>query len=251
MKKSERYIPRSYVVLIVAVVALWLSQWAAAAPLSQGEDVAVISSPTSNAVVQGTVQITGSADYPSFQFYIIEFSPEPITGDQWQIIGSIHEAPVLNGLLETWNTTAVPDGSYTLRLRVVRVDGNYSEGFAQQIVVSNAQPVPTDTPTPGAVETALPTVTPTDLPPTPTISIEQPVVETATPRPIPTIPALSDPDEGSSLIPNVTGFSLTPLQDACLFGAGAMLSLFAFFGFLAALRTFILGFVHRWQRRSR
>jgi hypothetical protein len=62
---------------------------------------------------------------------------------------------------------------------------------------------------------------------------------------------LADPDEGGSLIPAVTGFSLSPLQNACLFGAGVMLSVFLLFGFLAALRTFIIGFIHQWQRKSR
>jgi hypothetical protein len=220
--------------------------------LAQGEDLAIISSPASNAVLQGTVQITGSADYPSFQFYIVEFSPEPVTGDQWQIIGVIHEAPVVNGVLETWNTSLYPDGSYTIRLRVVRLDGNYSETFSQQVVISNAQPIPTNTPTPGPTTQAPagpPTTTPTPLPPTPTIVIDQPVVETPTPRPVPTSPPLQDPDEEQSFIPTVSGFSLIPLRDACIYGAGMMFVLFLALGFLSALRRLILGFVERRRRK--
>lgn len=250
---------KSHLVLILAgLVLLWLAQFtgAVAAPQPQGQDVAVITNPTSNAVVSGVVPITGSADYPTFQFYIVEFHSEPVTGDNWQIIGQIHETPVLDGQLETWDTTLTPDGSYTLRLRVVRLDGNYSEAFAQQVVVSNTQPVATDTPASQSVDedtglAPIPTVTPTDLPPTPTIAIEQPVVDTPTPRPTETPVPLADPDEGGSLIPAVTGFSLSPLQDACLFGAGVMLSVFLLFGFLAALRTFIIGFIDQWQRKSR
>ncbi|HRV96574.1 MAG TPA: hypothetical protein P5526_30745, partial [Anaerolineae bacterium] len=173
----------------------WISQpvWINAAPLRQGEDIAVISAPSSNAVVQGVVPITGSADHPSFQFYIVEFSPEPV-GDQWQIIGAIREQPVINGDLVTWDTTSVPDGSYTLRLRVVRLDGNYTEAFSQQVVVANSQPTPTPTPPPVISTTepgqeifiVEPTITPTDLPPTPTIIIDQPIVDTPTPRPVAT-----------------------------------------------------------------
>jgi hypothetical protein len=214
---------------------------------AQGQDLAIIGSPASNSVVRGTVQITGSADYPSFQFYILEVAPEPVT-DQWQIIGEIHEQPVIDGVLETWDTTLVPDGSYTLRLRVVRLDGNYSEAFSQQVVVTNAQPIPTDTPTPAGPETGPtrpPTTTPTPLPPTPTIVIEQPIVDTPTPRPIPTTPPLTDPEEETSLIPTVSGFSLSPLRDACIYGGGLMVVVFLLFGFLSAIRQIVIGIINR------
>lgn len=241
---------------LMALLLLGLSQFAGvqAAPAAQGQDLAVINDPASNGVVRGSVQIIGSADHPSFQFYAIEFSPEPVTGDQWQIVGATHNTLVINGVLETWDTTLIPDGSYTLRLRVVRLDGNYSEAFSQQIVVSNTQPLPTDTPAaPTPVEELVPsspTDTPTPLPPTPTVLIEQPIVETPTPRPVETTAPLTDPDEVTSLVPTVTGFSFSPLRDACIYGAGIMFSVFLLFGFLAALRTFIMGFVHRLRRKT-
>jgi hypothetical protein len=261
MKKKQELIAQKYRLVLLSltvVITIWVTQLAIAiaAPRLQGEDAAEINNPTNSAVVSEVVPITGSADYPTFQFYIVEFHPEPVTGDQWQIVGQIHETPVINGQLETWDTRPIPDGSYTLRLRVVRLDGNYSEAFVQQVVVSNSQPPPTPTaplPEEGAVPDVplVPTVTPTDLPPTPTILIDQPIVDTPTPRPTETPVALADPGQSNSLIPSVTGFSMSPLQNACLFGAGIMLSVFLFFGFLAALRTFIIGFVQQWQRRSR
>ncbi len=231
---------------LIIIAIFWLLQFSAvvAAPESQGQDIAIITEPINNAVIQGSVPIIGSADFPSFQFYIVEFHPEPVTNNQWQIIGTIHETPALNTVLETWDTTLIPDGSYTLRLRVVRLDGNYSEFFSQQVVVSNAQPIVTDTPTP--TPALIPSATPTDLPPTPTIVIDQPIVDTPTPRPVETSPPLEDPEEESgSFIPTVTGFSTIPLRDACLYGAGLMLSVFVLFGFLSALRMFIKGFVDR------
>lgn len=236
---------------MLLIFALFLLALPGGVAVAQGEDLAIISSPTSNSVVRDTVQITGSADYPSFQFYILEVSPEPVTGDRWQIIGDIHEEPVVDGVLETWNTGLVPDGSYTIRLRVVRLDGNYSEAFSQQVVVANAQPAPTDTPTPAPTpaEAGPPTTTPTPLPPTPTIVIEVPVVETPTPRPVPTSPPLQDPEEDQSIIPTVSGFSVIPLRDACIYGGGLMLVIFLAFGFLSALRRLILGFIERRRRR--
>ena len=254
-KRATLFQGRQTFLILIVILMFWLAQFsgATAAPEQQEEDIAVITNPASNDVVSGVVQISGSSDHPSFQFYIIEVSPEPV-GDQWQIIGQIHETPVINGLLETWDTTLTPDGSYTLRLRVVRLDGNYSEFFAQQVVVANAQPLPADTPTPlSTPETPVelpPTVTPTPLPPTPIIVIEQPVVETPTPRPaVPTSPPLADPEGNTTFIPTITGFSVTPLRDACLYGAIVMLSIFLFFGFLSTLRIFIKGFMDSIRRR--
>lgn len=253
VKKQQTLFKYLILLTILTLLASGLAPFARvmASPSLQGEDLAIIDTPASNAVVRGQVQIIGSSDHPSFQFYIIEVSPEPVAGDQWQIIGATRNTPVINGVLETWDTTLVPDGSYTLRLRTVRLDGNYTEAFSQQVVVANTQPLPTDTPVPTeeVVVPSAPTETPTPLPPTPTVSIEQPIVETPTPRPVETSAPLQDPDEVTSFIPTVSGFSLTPLRDACIYGAGVMLGVFLLFGFLAALRTFIMGFIHRMRRR--
>lgn len=239
----------NFLLILLVLAVLWLIQFSGvmAAPPAQGQDIAVITSPANNAVVQGVVQIQGSADHPQFQFFKVEFAPEPVTGDQWQIIGNLQEQPVIEGVLGTWDTTLYPDGSYTLRLQVVKIDGNYNEAFVQQVVISNSQPIPTDTPE--VEETPTPTVTPTEVPPTPTIVIEQPVVETPTPRPLATSPPLEDPEESDTFIPEVQGFSFAPLRDTCLYGMGLMVGIFLFFGFLMALRTFILGLMDRLRRR--
>ncbi len=248
MKKRAVLLTVSLLFLL-AVTSWPRSLGVLAAPPVQGADIAVISQPASNAIVSGVVQIIGSADHPSFQFYVIDIAPEPnLNNDQWATLGTTHDKPVINGVLETWDTTLFPDGSYTLRLRVVRLDGNYAEYFTRQVVVSNTQPTPT--PTPEVKETPTPTVTPTPLPPTPTIVIEGPVVDTPTPRPIPTNPPLENPDESDSLVPTVTGFSVSPLVDACIYGAGVMLGVFLLFGLLATLRLFIQGFIDRVKRKS-
>jgi len=157
MKKLITILPKLHrlpALVVLFTIAIWLLQYSGvkAAPPPQAGDIAVISSPTSNAVVSGTVEILGSADHPSFQFYVVDIGPEPNIGDQWSTIGATHDTPVINGRLETWDTRLVPDGSYTIRLRVVRLDGNYTEFFARQVVVSNTQPVSTDTPAAPAPE---------------------------------------------------------------------------------------------------
>lgn len=226
---------RTWPLIIVALILAGLSAvgWhsALAAPPAQGE-LALITSPQNNAIVRGLVPILGSAVHPQFQFYKVEYAREPVSDINWVIIGAIREEQIVDGQLEVWDTTQVPDGSYTLRLRVVRLDGNYSEYSVVQVVVANAQP--TETPTPA--ETPTPTLTPTPLPPTPTILIEQPALPTsvATPLPTPVTPLPTPSEEGANF-----NLDVMPLQTACLYGAGISLGLFLLFGFMAALRNLI------------
>jgi hypothetical protein len=217
---------------------------ALAAPPAQG-DLSVITSPTNNAVVRGQVPIVGSAIHPQVQFYKVEFSREPPGGDEtWAIVGAIVQQGVVNGQLAVWDTTRVPDGSYTVRLRVVRLDGNYSEYVVRQIVVANAQPEqPTETPT-IAPELLTPTVTPTPLPPTPTIVIEQPARPTEQAIPgITRTPLPTPAQEGGSF-----RIDPAPFQNACLYGLAAILGIFLLFGFLAVLRNLVYSLLGRRDR---
>jgi hypothetical protein len=233
-----------FILSITLILATLSGTGVLAAPPAQG-DQAVITAPQNNAVVRGQVAILGSATHPQFQFYKVEFAREPVVGEAWTIIGAIHQQQVTDGQLETWDTSQLPDGSYTLRLRVVRLDGNYSEYSVVQVVVANAQP--TETPTPAVTATSKPpTVTPTALPPTPTIVIEQPVMTNTLTITSPAVAVTRSPlptpisDQGG-------GFNLdvAPLQTACLYGAGVGLGIFLLFGFMAALRNLIYALISR------
>ena len=196
-----------------------------AAPLQQE---AVLTSPRDRDVVRGLLVIKGTATNPNFWKYEIHYAPEPNPTDQWTLLG-LHEVQVTDGRLETWDTTQVTDGTYSLRLRVVRVDGNYDEYYVRQISVANVQPTetPTATPTPEATRTP--------LPPTPTVIIEQP--PTATPRPTPTAGPAGEPTEP----PEGTGLNITVqgLGRALLYGVGATVGLFLSMGILTTLRRLI------------
>ncbi len=241
---------RTWAFTMVIAVLAGLSAWGwhsalaplpgQAAPPAQ-EDLAVITSPQNNAIVRGQLPILGSAMHPQFQFYKVEVSLEPVGGDQsWAIIGAIRNEPVADGQLEVWDTTQVADGSYSLRVRVVRADGNYSEYSVVQIVVANTQPEqPTETPVPE--EEPTPTRIPTPLPPTPTIVIEQPALPTSPAIPGVTRTPLPTPSEDEGGF----DFNVVPLQTACLYGAGAMLGLFILFGFMAVLRNLIYSVIGR------
>jgi hypothetical protein len=191
---------------------------------------AVITSPQDRDVVRGLLVIKGTAAHPSFWKYEVYFAPEPNPNDQWQLLG-LYEAQVTDGRLETWDTTLVPDGTYSLRLRVVRTDGNYDEYYVRQLSVINVQVQPTETPT----TTPTPEATRTPLPPTPTVIIEQP--PTATPRPTSTpgpVAVTPEPEEETGLNITVQG-----LGKAFLYGAGGTIGLFVLMGILIVLRRLI------------
>ena len=196
-----------------------------AAPPQQG---AVITSPQDRDIVRGLLVIKGTATSPSFWKYEVYFAPEPNPNDQWQLLG-LYEVPVTDGRLETWDTSLVSDGTYSLRLRVVRTDGNYDEYYVRQISVVNVQPTetPTSTPTPAATRTP--------LPPTPTVIIQQP--PTATPRPTSTPGAAGATPEPEA----ETGLNITAqgLGKALFYGAGGAMGLFLLMGILIVLRRLI------------
>lgn len=171
----------AFLLVICLFFSLSAAAWAGprAIPRPQAAQAA-ITSPQPFEALRGQVAISGTALHPQFQRYELYFKVEP--GEDWIFIGEAHYEQVSSGVLGYWDTTSLPDGTYSLRLRVVRLDGNYDEAFVRQVLVANTQP----TPTPTSEITPTPTLTPTPLPPTPTVVIELPVIPTPTPRPSPT-----------------------------------------------------------------
>jgi hypothetical protein len=212
--------------------------------ISLAQPAGTITSPRDRAAVRGLVPIEGSATHGEFQKYEIHFGPEPNPGDQWTPIGgSPFTVPVVQGRLGLWDTTIIPDGVYSLRLRVVRLDGNYDEYFVRGIQVSNTQP--TETPTPRATDTpAAPTDTPS---PTPTIVIGVPTVASPTPRPtatpLPTAPPTATPEPVDLPFQNVS--------DAACWGAQLTAALFAGIGLFFILKKGVASFLRWLSRRGR
>jgi hypothetical protein len=202
-------------------------------PQEQGPE-AVITSPRDRAVVRDKVSIKGTATHPEFWKYEVAYGPEPNPADQWVLIGVVHENQVVDNVLETWDTILLPDGAYSLRLRVVRRDGNYQEYFVREIAVANTQP--TDTPTSLPV-TPTPTDTPTPLPPTPTIIIELPVLPSPTPHPLSTVAPVVRPTPTPA--PSFFNINVPDLGGAFCRGAGAAAFAFLLIGLLALLRRLI------------
>ncbi|MCG2766831.1 MAG: hypothetical protein L6435_00390 [Anaerolineae bacterium] len=220
MRKIVSIVLYTALLIVLGVSVLWTT-----ISLAQAPEVR-ITSPQMNAEVRGKVLINGRTALPEFDYYKVEFGIGPQPAD-WAIVGEIHKTPVTDGLLETWDTTALPDGMYSLRLRVVKPDGNYEEHFVPQIKIVNS--VPTETPTATISPTLPPTIAiaETYIPYTPAVS--RPTAALAQPTPTPT---LARP----------TRTTASPLGDikefgnAILLGAGAMGVIFVLVGLILAIR---------------
>jgi hypothetical protein len=161
-------------------------------------------------------------------FYRLEVAP--VGTEAWGGIGGQGTQQVVNGQLGVWDSASVPDGRYTIRLRVVDPTSNYCEAFVTNVVVQNSAPPP-----PIAVESPVPTETeappiqnavPTQGPPT----VEGvPTTDPAGPTADPAAPAVPTPLPGQATFtpaartatPRQTaGPSRTPTADGPAAGLG-------------------------------
>jgi PKD repeat protein len=108
----------------------------------------VILSPVPGNVVAGNVQVLGAATHPQFLQYQLEYGPDPNPSNLWYPATAAVHQPVMNGLLGIWNTTAAPDGTYALRLRVYMRDGTTLSTIVNNIRVQNRANTPVPSPTP-------------------------------------------------------------------------------------------------------
>jgi len=75
-------------------------------------------------VVEGQVEIEGTANIESFDYYKFEYRREGDAESAWHWIASF-ETAVDAGHLGTWDVTGLPPARYSLRLTVVDIEGNY------------------------------------------------------------------------------------------------------------------------------
>lgn len=245
--------------IIAGLLATAGPAWAVgpASPLRQ-DAAAVITSPQSGEAVRGSVPIAGSAQHPSFQRYELYFTVEP--GENWVFIGEAQTTPVSNGVLGTWQTGGLPDGNYSLRLRVVRQDGNYDEAFARNIIVANTNP---PTPTPAVTDTpafdaeaTLPPPIDSVVTPTPAATatpalVEQPEIPTPTPRPSPSPTVTPDqagqavaadsntPGDNSGASSLTDAFETSALRSSFVRGAGLAAAIFLAVGVFFGIRRLL------------
>ncbi len=196
---------------------------------AQDNSSARITSPKAGDPLFGQVSIQGTASNPNMQRYILEFDSQDNDVDRWFLIAGPITQQVKDAVLAQWNTTAVPDGRYQIRLRVVLRDGTVLSDIIQNLRVNNKQPTPLPTGLPSA--TPIPPTLPPTAGPSPTPFIQQPPTNTARAAP-PTVPPTSAPPvqsvqsapSGPDLPQGVV--ALDALQNA--FCGGASLAIIAF-----------------------
>ena len=109
---------------------------------------ASITSPSNNAYIKDSVNITGTASGPEFSMYWLNYSSN--NGSSWTNIVS-SASPVSSGTLATWNTSAVEGREYVLRLFVKNSTG-VNNSISINVTVDNTAPNITSGPSAGSVD---------------------------------------------------------------------------------------------------
>jgi hypothetical protein len=159
-------------------------------PASAQGTAAQILSPSDGQYVRGQLPVRVTTDVPNFASAELDFAYASDPAQTWFNIQTA-STPVTDQVMAIWDTTAITDGDYLLRLRVM-----VSVGSAQDATVTvhvrNYLPLPT--PSPAATATQPPVV---DVP---TAIIIVPT-ETATATPLPPAPT------PTALPPNPAGMT--------------------------------------------
>lgn len=129
----------------IAMLALILSfaLWFQDSPVA-------IFAPQPGETLRGLIQIQGRMDSPEFEsaelaFTFASSASDPAAG--WFVIQTFSQ-PTANPAIAEWDTTAVTDGDYALRLRVFLKDGSYQDALVNDLKIRNAEPLPTSSPPP-------------------------------------------------------------------------------------------------------
>ncbi|MFQ5595316.1 MAG: transglycosylase domain-containing protein [Anaerolineae bacterium] len=95
-----------------------------------------IKSPSSGDVISSTVPVIGTANFSHDQvlFYKVEWGhgEEP---SEWITMGQTHKQPVISDQLEVWHAEGFPPGQYSLRLVLVKTDGNELPAYKVTVTV--------------------------------------------------------------------------------------------------------------------
>jgi hypothetical protein len=204
---------RAFGLVVVVPGLLWLSLLPG---IVRAQAQSGITSPAPGSAISGDVPIFGSATIDPFQKYELHFKQDP-SGDDAFIYFAGGTSPIVGGQLGVWQAGGLPTGAYTLRLRVVKADGNYAEYFIPNLSVNQGfAQTPTPSPDESTTETPTPTLTYTPAPqPTPALGqVAQPQVEGDPPTPTPGQVAVVDPGQTPALegvLPTPTPANIAPV----------------------------------------
>jgi hypothetical protein len=92
--------------------------------------------PGNNEVVRGNVTVVGTATHEQFQYYKIEYAPGANADANYGYLAG-GNSPVINGVLGSFDTNVLGNGTWTLQLIVVDRTGNFPDPCRVTIVVQN------------------------------------------------------------------------------------------------------------------
>jgi hypothetical protein len=161
--------PHWYAVLLLGIALT--APWSRASAQSAGG--AAIDQPTGGEVLRGSIEIDGTAETPGFESADLSFGYDGDTTNTWFTIAEI-DRPIVGSQLGTWETTAISDGDYVLRLQVHGQAGSVLQATVRVQVRNYTAPVP---------PTVTATVTASPVPPVPTAMI-LPIAATSTSTPV-------------------------------------------------------------------
>jgi hypothetical protein len=114
--------------------------------------IVTIFSPQPGDAVQGFITITGSIQSESVVSYRLEFSFVDQPEGGWFLIQE-GKTPLVDQTLGGWDTSAITDGDYQIRVTVSGPSGDGASFTVNHIRVRNYSPIETSTPVPAAEAT--------------------------------------------------------------------------------------------------
>ncbi|MBI1294690.1 SH3 domain-containing protein [bacterium] len=183
------------IVPVLLLAGIWLTGQAFSPTSVLAQETSGITSPASGSAVTESVTILGTATDANFQSYVLHYKPSDAFASAYAYFDDGSQ-PVVDGVLGVWDTSELAPGSYVLRLRVVRTDGNYDEYFVEDLQVGTSAQTPPQEPT--AVITATAEATPTaeitaTAEITPTIAPTEETTATAEASPVATVDVTATP----------------------------------------------------------
>ena len=101
-----------------------------------GADLLQVSSPAAGKRLSGSVAVIGRADSPTFERYVVEWG-RGTNPSAWVAFAASVQA-IEGGVLARWDTTQLPDGAYTLRVRLEDSElGRWR--YAVPVVIANGE----------------------------------------------------------------------------------------------------------------
>jgi len=128
---------------LAVVFAIGFSAPPASASRQQAAANGIVT-PPAGATVRGVVTVTGVAQSTDFAKWQLDLLPGS-DASRAVFLAVAETASVAADALASFDSAAFPDAAYTLRLRVVRRDGNYDEYFTA-ITIANSAPAPAAAP---------------------------------------------------------------------------------------------------------